>query len=72
MVRTVLVSVMAVLIFGDLAGAAEIEEMEIDLAIDPNGESMTAHVDECTHQWNACHVQLPNYLVEGVSEPSEH
>ena len=39
-----MVSVMAVLIFGDLAGAAEIEEMEIDLAIDPNGESMTAQV----------------------------
>jgi hypothetical protein len=72
MVRTVLVSVMAVLIFGDLAGAAEIEEMEVDLAIDPNGKSMTVLVDECAHQWNAYHVQLPNYLAEGVSELSEH
>ena len=57
---------MAVLIFGDLAGAAEIEEMEVDLAIDPNGESMTVLVDECAHQWNAYHVQLPNWGFRAV------
>lgn len=44
MIRIVLVSIAVVLISGVLAGAAEIEEMEIDLAIDPNGESMTAQV----------------------------
>jgi len=43
-VRIVLVSVAAVLFFDIHAGAAEIKEMEIDLAIDPNGESMTGYV----------------------------
>ena len=29
-------------------------------------------VDECAHQWNAYHVQLPNYLAEGVSEYTDN
>lgn len=43
-VRTVLVSIAVVRTFGVLAGAAQIEEMEIDVAVDPNGESMSALV----------------------------
>ena len=29
-------------------------------------------VDECAHQWNAYHIQLPNYLAEGVSEYTDN
>jgi hypothetical protein len=29
-------------------------------------------VDECAHQWNAYHVQFPNYLAEGVSEYTDN
>ena len=29
-------------------------------------------VDECAHQWNAYHVQFPNYLAEGISEYTDN
>jgi len=74
MVRIVLVSVAAVLIFDVLAGAAEIEEMEIDLAIDPNGESMTVqvrlHVNNTGNQQLSCLFLKPTrmeYLREVAS-----
>jgi len=74
MVRIVLVSIAVVLIFGILAGAAEIEEMEIDLAIDPNGESMTAqvrlHVNNTGDQQLSCLFLKPTrmeYLREAAS-----
>jgi aminopeptidase N len=46
------------------------EKMWFSAAIGESYDSLQAIVlvDECAHQWNIYHVQLPNYLGEGVSE----
>ncbi len=57
-VRIVLFNIAFVLVLGASTNAAEIEDIEIDLTIDPNGESMTGyvrlHVNNTGDQQLAC------------------
>lgn len=50
------------------------ETMWFSAAIGTSYDSLPAVVlvDECAHQWNAYHVQFPNYLAEGISEYTDN
>ncbi len=50
------------------------EKMWFSAAIGEKYDSIPAVVlvDECAHQWNAYHVQFPNYLAEGISEYTDN
>jgi hypothetical protein len=50
------------------------EKMWFAAAIGDKYDSIPAVVlvDECAHQWNAYHVQFPNYLAEGISEYTDN
>jgi hypothetical protein len=50
------------------------EKMWFSAPIGNSYESLPAVVlvDECAHQWNAYHVQFPNYLAEGISEYTDN
>jgi len=50
------------------------EKMWFSAPIGQSYDSLPAVVlvDECAHQWNAYHVQFPNYLAEGISEYTDN
>jgi hypothetical protein len=50
------------------------EKMWFSAPIGTSYDSLPAIVlvDECAHQWNGYHVQLPNYLAEGFSEYTDN
>jgi hypothetical protein len=50
------------------------ETMWFSASIGTSYDSLPAVVlvDECAHQWNAYHVQFPNYLAEGISEYTDN
>jgi aminopeptidase N len=50
------------------------EKMWFSAPIGESYDSLPAVVlvDECAHQWNAYHVQFPNYLAEGFSEYTDN
>jgi len=50
------------------------EKMWFSAPIGASYDSLPAVVlvDECAHQWNAYHIQFPNYLAEGISEYTDN